>query len=160
MRIIEQAYKEKFHGDVFEEEQDSIVWQPLTKDYDSWTASCLLMAETMGRLREADLVVQEPDSQAPPTREFKIINSPGQAHFLITIPLLELFLWVNEKHTDAIHPDIVLAESLRVPATVVIDDKKGSIIHVHNGPTFIDPRTGDDRARAAEQRYPNFQRGN
>lgn len=162
MRIIEQARDEKFPGDVFEEEQANITWQPLAENYDDWTHSCMLLAIGTGTdMLEADLVVQEPGSDAPPAREFKIVNPIGSAHFLIVIPLNETFLWVNKEHTDSLHPDVVLAEHLRVPATVIVDEKKGSIIHVHNGPTIVDPRTAEDRKQFSRKRPDrNFPRGN
>ena len=151
MRVIEQAYDEKSHGDIFEKEQARISWGSLAKVYDQWTTSCLAMArDAGGGLQEADLIVREPRSQAPPTREFKITNPKGQAHFMIVVPLFKIFMWINKEHTDTIHPDIVLVELLRIPATVVIDDKRGSIIHVRDGPTIIDTRTGEDRKRFAE----------
>jgi len=157
MRVIEQAYDDKFPGDLFEESNATINWQPLAESYDSWTAALVAMAQSMNyELREADLVVQEPGRKAPPAREFKIMNPRGVAFYLITVPLLEIFFWVNAAHDDTIHPDVVLAESLGARVTVT---EEGSVIEL-NGQQIVDLRTTSDRVREAHRRRRDFQRGN
>jgi len=145
MKTVEVAYNDNFPGNVFEEALPHLTWHPLAKQYDPWTASIVLMAQQMGfELLEADLVVQEPNCEAPPTREFKLVNGK-LAKYLIIVPLLEIFFWVNEKHDDCIHPDVILAEVMGGNATVVVNDNGSSVIQIKGGPTFIDPRTKEDR---------------
>ena len=61
-------------------------------------------------------------------------------------------MWCNKDHSDGIHPDVALVKTLQKQHpdrkySVVVDDKKGSIIYENGKPICIDPRTGKDRSK-------------